>query len=213
MSDNDKPRETANGIGDEPTDESAAEAKPEDDTTESAESDAGVLLARKVATRAPGPGATPAADRDSKRGEILRAQRRANALALKMRGLGNAESGERLGVSREQIRLDIDAAIAEIGKESREECAAFADATLRKVVNAHAERMTTDPKSADVVIKALSTWAKLRGINAPDRVEHTGKDGDAIKVADGAKEDVLSRIARLATALGAGADRPKPDAN
>jgi hypothetical protein len=52
--------------------------------------------------------------------------------------------------------------------------------------------------------------ARFLGLYKADKHEHTGKDGGPIEL-DGAHDDVLSRLARLAAAVGAGTGDPGPE--
>lgn len=68
-----------------------------------------------------------------------------------------------------------------------------------------------DKDAALVHHKYLERWAKLDGLDAPAKSELSGPEGGPIAIDGDPYDALLSRLARLATAGGAGPDHPGSD--
>jgi hypothetical protein len=63
-----------------------------------------------------------------------------------------------------------------------------------------------DPKAVLAGVRLLERRARMFGYDAPERHEHSGPDGGPVELHD----ELLRRLARLASALTEGAPNPEP---
>lgn len=164
-------------------------------------------------------------------------ERRTMVLELRKSGLTNEAIGEKLGVSEAAIRKMIAKSLrdanllegvardeyikSELDSIDKDEQRAERMIARRLRTTSERTGSETDPflpdKDAKVVLAALESKRKCREerakylqLYAPERQEVTGKDGGPIETRV-TQDELLSRIARLAAAAGAGTDHPKPD--
>ena len=124
----------------------------------------------------------------------VKSQRTETALELRIAGLSFDQIAERLGVSYTTAYVDVSAALAKSAESTKEKTA-----ELRELGVARCERIVAElmpqasiPKAAEVILKAEGRRAKLLGLDAPQKIEHSGA------VDFGATRDALAQaIAKL----------------
>lgn len=146
--------------------------------------------------------------------EAMRAERREKCVRLRGAGYHWREVAQELGYcTHVEAMRDFKRAILERPHKAVDEYRAEADAVLADIIATyHKLAVQGDEKAAQVVIKAIATNARIQGFDAPQKTELTGKDGGPMQV-ENAADDILSRLARIATGAGATADNPKPESN
>ena len=157
---------------------------------------------------------------------ITRKQRRLRAFDLKVFGASYARIGREIGISPKQARLDVERHCRELGVESSEEKRRIythrleeavvmenqAIAVLRPLAlgqNGVPVNITASTALAGhirTLMRLVGELATLNGVRIPIKVEHTGE----LEVKHSNVEDVLSRIARIATAGTSAGDRSDP---
>lgn len=147
-----------------------------------------VMRPRGKGTRGPPRGKRRASVRAEK------AQRVETALDLRVAGLTVDQIAERLGVSYSTAQQDISAALAKAAESTKEKTAELRELGVARCERIVAELMpqASNPKAAEVILKAEGRRAKLLGLDAPQRIEHS----EAVDF--GATRDALSQaIAKL----------------
>jgi hypothetical protein len=143
--------------------------------------------------------------------DVARVDRRSEALRLRVSGHSFRAIARLLGVSVRQAHVDFQQAVAERPLENVEELRAMGNEALEAVLEGHLSAARKgDDKSAQVVIKAVAQHAKINGYEAPKKLEMTGKDGGPLETRS-TYDELLGRLARVATAAGEGSGDPKPE--
>jgi hypothetical protein len=117
----------------------------------------------KASRRRKGVKATPNTSSTSPR-SIRAAQRRAEALDLRVQGHTFEVIGKHLGVSKAQAARDIDAALAEITMEPAKQLLAMELRRLDELQSAHFHKATKgDPTATNAVLRIMAHRAMLLG--------------------------------------------------
>lgn len=163
------------------------------------------------------------AKRDSQKGEMLRRRRR--ALQLRDHGFGYRVVADKLGVSIGQAWKDVEAALAEIRGECREQARETRELELGRLdrdwrknerVLRNLEKRMADADD-ETAAKLGATIARLRdsnrkiqerrarylGLDAPTKAQLTGPNDGPVVVTTA--DDVLARVSKIAERLGVGA--------
>jgi len=113
-------------------------------------------------------------------------ERQLEALSLRRRGLSYRAIGEKLGVSHEQARRDIDGELVRLARERDTNLEAERElelVRLDKIFDALDHWVNVgNPQVINAYLKAMERRAKLLGLDAPDKKELSGKDGGAIQI-------------------------------
>jgi len=108
-----------------------------------------------------------------------KAKRAETALSLRVSGMSLERIAERLGVDVSTVSRDLAAALKSLAEETKDKTEEFRALTLAQCDEIFAalwpKRST--PAGAEKLVKVLERRAKLLGLDAPKRNEHTGKDG------------------------------------
>lgn len=131
------------------------------------------------------------------------AERRKQAMALRIAGASFAQIGERLGVSAQAAHKMIVVSLAEIAKQTAESAEQLRAIELQRLDALQAslwpDAMRGDEQKVDRVLKIMAQRAKLLGLNAPELfapTDPTGKN-EYTGLSDG------ERITKLAALLDA----------
>ena len=127
------------------------------------------------------------------------------ALELRKKGWSYKEIGHKLGISRvaayqcvmrvlTAYESDIKENVPAVRRLELERCDAMTKALAKRVAKGDVRAILAD-------LRVMEHRAKLTGIYAPTRLEHTGADGDPIEVKLSDAE-LDSEISRLVTMLG-----------
>lgn len=115
----------------------------------------------------------------SKSQQAEAARKRKEAIALRLAGMPWDEIADRVGYASAASACN---AVTEALKKNQRELGAAADelretevARLDRLMAAHwPKALKGDPKSSDIVLKCIAQRAKLLGVEAPARFEHSG---------------------------------------
>ena len=111
--------------------------------------------------------------------EIQRADRRADCLRMRNRGMTYSAIGEALGISPETVSRDIQRGLKAILREPAEDMVATQRTILRDIrASMYPYMLAGDEKAADKILKTLDHEAKLFGLYAPERVSINGGNED-----------------------------------
>lgn len=160
------------------------------------------------------------------------AERRAQVLDLWRQNLHPEEIARRVGYGhRQAVYRALNAALRDLWIEPAEDVRQLQlgrlDAIFQGLANAGA--LDGDPKAAIAAVRVIERQCKLQGLDAPEKHEHTGKDGGpiAIDVSTLTDEQLRAYSAGIAIAgpaerggtgapeahPGGLADAPRPDAD
>ena len=140
-------------------------------------------------------------------------QRTETALELRVAGYSFDQIAERLGISYATAYADVSAALAKAAESTKEKTAELRELGVARCERIVAELMpqASSPKAAEVILKAEGRRAKLLGLDAPQRIEHS----EAVDF--GATRDALAQaIAKLPPApdssgAGGAAEQSEPE--
>ncbi len=111
--------------------------------------------------------------------DINIAQRQGQALELRASGASLRQIAERLGVSHEQIRLDIQAALSEAIKENVNNAETLRTMEVHRLDNMLLRIQPLinagDLKAIDRGLRISEQRAKLLGLYAPQKIDHSGE--------------------------------------
>lgn len=111
--------------------------------------------------------------------DIQRADRRAECMRLRNRGMTLTAIGEKLGINASTVSLDIQRGLKAILREPAEEMVATQRSIIRDIRAAmYPYMLAGDEKAADKIMKTLDHEAKLFGLYAPERVSINGGNED-----------------------------------
>lgn len=111
-------------------------------------------------------------------------QKMAAALDFRLQGHTFEEIGESLGVSTTRAYELVEIALKDTLAEKAEKVRQMELRRLDLMTPQHLKSaIEGDPKAVDAVIKIMDRRSKLMGLDKPIKTELTGKDGEAIKVA------------------------------
>jgi hypothetical protein len=129
--------------------------------------------------RGPGRRKPNGADRAA---EVVRQERRTEALRLCVGGLTMRAIGKRLGISHTQAEDDVRRALEEHGQQTRDQLRALTNLALDAVLEGHLEKARSgDGESARVVVLAVKQHARQNGYEAPKVLEVSGPGGGPIE--------------------------------
>lgn len=122
----------------------------------------------------------PPKPRHAARGAV----QRKTALQLRTEGHTFEEIGRRLGVSRQAAHEAVGRELAIVAEDRKALAAHIIDQELERldfVARSLEPKVAKgDPKAAQAFLAAMNRRAKLLGLDAPTRTEHTGADGAPI---------------------------------
>ena len=144
--------------------------------------------------------------------EAERQKRRDDAWRIRVsEGLSTPKIAERLGVSDETIRKDLELAREEHKPADLEELQAFVAGELRAALTGLRDAVASgNPQAVSAQVKALDAFCKLHGLYAPEKRELSGPNGGPIDI-KAAQDELLGRIARLAEPGGEKPGDPEPE--
>lgn len=132
----------------------------------------------------------------------VKAERVANAFALRKRGKTYRQIGEMLGYSHEQARQDIQTMLAGIiaeTKESAQEVLALELARLDDLqVNVYIEAQQGDDKAIGAVLKIMERRAKLLGLDVSRSLNVTVTADEISKMSDEELHDLITTVSKSA---------------
>ena len=142
--------------------------------------------------------------------------RRARAIDLRLRGYGLREIAKELKVSVSQAHRDVEAVMKQMREKANESAERHLQISLERLDRAIKGLMpgvdAGSPRACEVLGKLEERRAKLLGIDKPQRLEHSGPDGEPIEI--DARTTLLERLAGLIageeTQGGAGGDTQEP---
>jgi hypothetical protein len=112
-------------------------------------------------------------------------ERRQKALELRIAGARYRQIGQQLGVSHVQAFRDIEAALDELATQQTEQAGRLRQIELERLEKATLglwpKIRTGDDKAVRAMVAVMDRRARLLGLDAPTRTEHTGKDGQPIE--------------------------------
>lgn len=112
-------------------------------------------------------------------GDLQRADRRAECMRLRNRGMTYTAIGEKLGISVDTVSRDIQRGLKAILREPAEDMVATQRSIVRDIRAAmYPYMLAGDEKAADRILKSLDHEAKLFGLYAPERVSINGGNED-----------------------------------
>jgi DNA-binding CsgD family transcriptional regulator len=126
--------------------------------------------------------------------EVKRQDRRAEVLALTVRGLTTRAVGRQLGISHVQVLRDLKLALDERGTESKAHSRAIAKERIETIIAANMPVVEGKPTgeepqelletiyaskvdSGKLVLAAIALDARINGYEAPKEINLAGKDG------------------------------------
>lgn len=146
---------------------------------------------------------------------------RAEALRLHVDGWTMREIAKKVGKALSTVHEGIEAELAEITRphaeeahKERERKREVEGARLDAIIRGHLKKARAgDAEAAHVVISAVRQRAKLFGLEAPTKTEHTGRDGGPIMSFDLSKvsDEQLERILAGDLSALAGGDPESPE--
>lgn len=101
--------------------------------------------------------------------------RRKESIRLRLIGYGFRDIAEQTGVSLRQAWLDVQAVREQERAEAKIDATSERELEVDRAEHIIRTHMTTvdDPKSALVILKAMERKAKLQGLDAPEKLEHS----------------------------------------
>ena len=119
----------------------------------------------------------------SRKGEAEREERRDKVMTLLLAGGTTRSIGQTLGMNHATVARDIEARLQGAA------AACYSTADYRELHRQRIEmlllqwwpRSGRDPASLDRVVRLLEREAKLLGLDSPQKLEHSGKDGGPIQ--------------------------------
>ena len=119
------------------------------------------------------------AKRPSASDRVLARERAAKVIQLRISGVSGRAIAEHLGITPARVsqilKQHLEESNATITRDT-ETLKALRRDQIEFVMQKHAGKLG-DPRSADIYLKAAAQLTKLDGLNSPDKVEATGKDG------------------------------------
>lgn len=108
-------------------------------------------------------------------------KRRAKCLELRASGLSLRAIAAKVGMAHSSVAEAIEAELNELTKEPAERLRTVEVARLDRLLKAMwPKAMKGDVYRVDRCLKIMERRAKLLGLDAPTKQEHTGKDGEAL---------------------------------
>jgi DNA-binding CsgD family transcriptional regulator len=129
--------------------------------------------------------------------EVVRQDRRAQVLALTVDGLSLRKIAAQIGISHEQVRSDLAAALDERGKETKAHARALAKERIEAIIAANLPKARGDYSDVDpalllvapsmvdcgkLVLAAMALDARINGYEAPAKLDVNGGVAIAIQV-------------------------------
>jgi DNA-binding CsgD family transcriptional regulator len=116
--------------------------------------------------------------------EVVRQDRRAQVLALTVDGLSLRKIAAQIGISHEQVRSDLAAALDERGKETKAHARALAKERIEAIIAAHMPPTVVEMScdSGKLVLAAMALDARINGYEAPAKLDVNGGVAIAIQV-------------------------------
>jgi transposase len=115
---------------------------------------------------------------------LLARQREREALTYRLGGMKLWEIAQKLGVTEagvsKMLSRTLDATSKEISEKAEELRAVQLERTEMMIRGLWSKAMVGDEKAVDTIRKLLERQARLLGIDAPERKEITGKDGEPL---------------------------------
>lgn len=107
--------------------------------------------------------------------KAAKAARTATALELRVAGLTIDQIAERLGVSHAQAHADVSSALAKAAERTKDKAEELRELGVARCEAIVARLMghADNPKAAAVILKAEDRRAKLLGLDAPKKLEHS----------------------------------------
>lgn len=149
------------------------------------------------------------AKRDIRTAEI--AEKHRKALELRKAGATYDQISSQLGYANRSVAWQaVRKAIADIVREPAEEVLTLELARLDALLlGCWSKAKSGDTQAIDRALRIMERRAAYLGIDAPKKT--ATEFGGELKVTDGAHEQLLDRLTRLAAAAAAGESDPKPD--
>lgn len=132
-----------------------------------------------------------------KEAKAVRAQK---SLDLRIAGASYREIGKKLQVSEKTAFYDVQHELARLDPVKRDLAERLRDIELARLdrMTAKLGRKMGDHRAVTALVKVMDRRAKLLGLDAPTRLEHTGKDGAPIEHAmKEAKSSLIDKLEKL----------------
>lgn len=125
-------------------------------------------------------------------------ERRQQVWQLRLKGLSLSQIGAALGITKQSAHALLENALHDAAAEHKAMASRWIELELARLDELHAalhhKALAGDHQAVDAIGRLMARRAKLLGLDAPDRVDHTSGG----KPLDTARLELASRAARLA---------------